>query len=253
MHRDGTVTGRKFIDHPVEKDRLYTDSRVISASQKDGNYKNHRLWRFINNYNQFIAIDTARKIVDFASENNCQVIVLEALSFKRKIGGSRARKITLWRKRDIAHRVESMTASLGIRVSYVCPAGTSVYAYDGSGKVARDEKNHRLCTFANGRQYNCDLSASYNIAARYFIRAIVKTVSEKRRLDIQAKVPELSKRTLCTLSTLISLAAGLSGSPDGSFPSEKGRTASAESTEAVAVSVEEKPVPPKGAALPLAV
>ena len=86
---------------------------------------------------------------------------------------------------------------------------TSALAFDGSGRVTRDENNHALCTFTTGKRYNCDLSASYNIAARYFIRMYEKTTPAKKWLSVLAKVPGLGKRTTCTLSTLISLATEL--------------------------------------------
>jgi hypothetical protein len=66
-----------------------------------------------------------------------------------------------------------------------------------------------LCEFSNGKIYNCDLSASYNIGARYFIREILKSLSERARLLIEAKVPHCSKRSTCTLSDLLSLNAVL--------------------------------------------
>lgn len=205
MRKDGTVTGRKFIDHPVEKDRLYTDLCYIRKAQYTG--KCQRLWRFVNNYNRTISTDTARQIVSFAVESHVQVIVLEYLDFKGRIHGSKAQRISLWRKRDIAHRVEALAARFGIRVSYICAWGTSALAYDGSGRVKRDGNNHALCTFKTGKRYNCDLSASYNIGARYFIRVIQKTTTEKQWLQLSAKVPEACKRTTATLATLISLAA----------------------------------------------
>ena len=49
------------------------------------------------------------------------------------------------------------------------------------------------------------LNASYNIAARYFIREIIKPLSEKIRSQLEAKVPLLAARNQHTLSTLISL------------------------------------------------
>ncbi|MDD6281988.1 MAG: transposase, partial [Oribacterium sp.] len=55
----------------------------------------------------------------------------------------------------------------------------------------------------------CDLSASYNIGARYFIREILKSLDESSRLAIEAKVPQSAKRSTCTFSTLISLNAEL--------------------------------------------
>ena len=47
---------------------------------------------------------------------------------------------------------------------------------DGSGRVLRGQQanlpTYSLCRFQNGKVYNCDLSASYNIGSRYFIRDI---------------------------------------------------------------------------------
>ncbi|MED3656379.1 transposase, partial [Heyndrickxia sporothermodurans] len=66
-----------------------------------------------------------------------------------------------------------------------------------------------LATFTTGKVYHADLQASYNIGARYFIRAFQKSISEKKWLTLQAKVPELSKRTEQTLSSFISLNQAL--------------------------------------------
>ena len=70
-------------------------------------------------------------------------------------------------------------------------------------------KNYNICRFSTGKVYNCDLNASYNIGARYFIREILKTLSVTTGLDISAKVPECSRRSTCTLSTLRNLNAAL--------------------------------------------
>ena len=100
-----------------------------------------------------------------------------------------------------------------MRISHVCAWGTSKLAYDGSGIVSRGWhggfSTYELCQFKNGKVYNCDLSASYNIGARYFIRELTKSLDESSRLLIEAKVPQCSKRSTCTLSTLISLNAEL--------------------------------------------
>ena len=86
-------------------------------------------------------------------------------------------------------------------------------AFDGSGTVLRgkdaDMPTYSLCKFQNGKVYNCDLNASYNIASRYYIRKILKSCPETDRLDILAKVPRCSKRSTCTLADLISLNAVL--------------------------------------------
>lgn len=94
-----------------------------------------------------------------------------------------------------------------MHISRICAWGTSRLAYDGSGTVLRGQKagfpTYELCQFPKGKIYNCDLSASYNIGARYFIREILKSLDESSRLRMEAKVPPCSKRSTCTLSTLI--------------------------------------------------
>ena len=97
----------------------------------------------------------------------------------------------------------------GMRISRVCAWNSSKFTFDGSGSVERDKDNYSMCTFTSGKRYNCDLSASYNIGARYFIREILKSLPVKVRLGIEAKVPSCSKRTTCTLATLINLNAEL--------------------------------------------
>ena len=206
MKKNGTVIGHRFIDHPVEKDRLYTLLNMIKGAQQHGSRKMPRLWQYADNYNREIAVKTASDIMKYAVSQNVDVIVFENLS-GLKPRGSKKQRISLWRKRDIQHRTETMANRLGIRVSYICPKNTSHLAYDGSGAVKRDNDNFSLCTFKSGKRYNCDLSASKNIGARYFIRVLQKSIPATDWLQFQAKVPESCTRTQCTLSTLINLSA----------------------------------------------
>lgn len=101
----------------------------------------------------------------------------------------------------------------GIRIARVNAWGTSRLAYDGSGVVARGKeagfKSYSLCRFKNGKIYNCDLSASYNIGSRYFIREILKSLPEKERLVLEANAPQVTKRSTCTFSTFLNLNAEL--------------------------------------------
>ena len=69
-----------------------------------------------------------------------------------------------------------------------------------------------LCKFTTGKVYNCDLSASKNIGARFFIRVLLKSLSAKEELLVLAKVPELNRRTSCCLATLINAYAVLCAS-----------------------------------------
>ena len=109
VHKDGTVTGQRFINHPVEKDRMHGLLNTIKKAQQNGNHKTPRLWRLANNYNEAIAIKTAVEIVRFAMESKANVIVFEHLNMKKKKKGNR-QKLSLWRKRDIQHRVEALAA-----------------------------------------------------------------------------------------------------------------------------------------------
>ena len=102
------------------------------------------------------------------------VIVFEHLDpGGRKTGKNRRQRLHMWKCRDIQGMVTSKAHRLGIRVSHVCAWNTSALAFDGSGKVERGiHQNHSICRFTTGKIYNCDLNASYNIGARYFIREI---------------------------------------------------------------------------------
>ena len=205
---DGTVTARKFIRFAVEKDRMYKILEQIKKNQQNGNLRTPRLWRFVDNYNQAISTKTATEIIDFALLYSAQVIVMEHLEFKGKKSGSKKQRLHLWRKKEILNRVTDLAHKYNMRVSTVNPRNTSKLAYDGSGFVMRGiNGKYSVCMFMTGKIYNCDLSASYNIGARYLIREFLKTVSSNIEEQLRAKVPEAFKRTLCTLSTLISLRA----------------------------------------------
>ena len=128
-------------------------------------------------------------------------------------------KLALWRKKEIQRIVEHHAHILGMRISRICAWNTSRLAYDGSGKVERgkylqngiEKYNYSICTFQNGKQYNCDLNATYNIGARYFIRELLKSDSVMRRLPNQTKDSDYGTGTTRTLSTLIRLNADLCG------------------------------------------
>ena len=157
-----------------------------------------------------IAKKVALEIVSFASEYMTDVIVFEYLDMNGKIFGSKKQKLHLWKKQYIQKLVAHKAHRIGMRVARVNAQNTSKLAFEGSGEVIRNKKNYSICTFQTGKIYNCDLSASYNIGARYFIREILKSLPETERLDMVAKVPPCAKRSTCTLSTLISMHAVLS-------------------------------------------
>ena len=151
--------------------------------------------------------------MDIAVSYNTDAIIFEHLDLNGRKRGSKKQKLQLWRARYVQSMVSDKAHRLGIRISRINAWGTSRLAYDGSGRVSRgreaDLESYSVCRFANGKIYNCDLNASYNIGARYFIREILKSLPVKERLALEAKVPQVAKRSTCTFSTLISINAAL--------------------------------------------
>jgi hypothetical protein len=135
------------------------------------------------------------------------VIVFEHLDMQGKIRGKRKMRLHIWKKRGVQKICTHMAHRKGMRVSRVCAWKTSALAYDGSGKVERDPGNHSLCTFGNGKRYNCDLSASYNIGARYFIRELTKPMPATAWSVLEAEVPAVRRRSSCVHADLVRLNA----------------------------------------------
>ena len=219
MQSDGTVVGRKFVNLATEKDHLYKALNRVKKAQQNGAIRCPTLWKHVNDLNTCISRKTAKEIVDFAVLYNVDAIVFEYLDTQGKKRGKGKQKLALWRKQEIQKFVEHKAHILGIRISRVCAWNTSKLAFDGSGRVKRgtyiqngvEKYNYSICTFSNGKQYNCDLSASYNIGARYFIRELLKSDSVMRRLPSQTKDSDYGTGTTRTLSTLIRLNADLCG------------------------------------------
>ena len=213
MDSKGAVYGRQFLNLPSEKDRLSHSINRIKKAQQYGNHKTPRLWAKTKGINDDIAVKTANFIMDVAVMYNASTIVFEHLELTGKKHGSKKQKLHMWKAQYVQSMVENKAHRLKMHVSHICAWGTSKLAFDGSGTVLRgkdaDMPTYSLCKFQNGKVYNCDLNASYNIASRYYIREILKSCPETDRLDILAKVPRCSKRSTCTLADLISLNAVL--------------------------------------------
>ena len=212
MTKDGTIHARKFINFAGDKDRIYHTLNKIKKVQKySGSQNTKKLWRYARFHNDELARKVASKIAETAIQYQCDVIVFEHLDTKGKKKGSKKQKLQMWKKNTIQKIVEQKAHKNGIRISHICAWGTSKLAYDGSGYALRGteagKKSYSICRFPNGKTYNCDLSASYNIGARYFIREIQQNQSVKNWSVITAKVPECQKRTQCTYNTLLKINA----------------------------------------------
>ena len=210
MKSDGTILAREFINFASEKDQLYhTLNKIKKVQQKYGSNNVAKLGRYAKFHNEELARKIAKAITDTAVKYNCDVIVFEYLDTKGKKRGSKKQKLQMWKKNSIQRYVEHKAHKNGIRISHICAWNTSKLAYDGTGKVLRGKNanldTYELCKFSSGKIYNCDLSASYNIGARYFIREIQKIQPVRVWSDIVAKVPECQKRTQCTYNTLLEI------------------------------------------------
>lgn len=210
MNIEGAILAREFINFASDKDQLYhTLNKIKKVQQRYGSNNIQKLWRYAKFHNEELARKIAKQIVYVATKYQCDVIVFEHLDTKGKKRGFKKQKLQMWKKNTIQKIVEHKAHKNGIRVSHICAWGTSKLAYDGSGIVLRgknaDLDTYGLCKFSNGKIYNCDLSASYNIGARYFIREAQKILPAKVWSDIVAKVPECQKRTQCTYNTLLEI------------------------------------------------
>lgn len=211
MGQDGTVYARRFISFSKEHDRLHTQLGRIKRNQKRGARHNKTLWRKVSGLSQDIADKTVKAIFEFGKANNIDAFVLEYLDFK---GRNVVKRAHFWRYKRIYQVLTQKAHQHGLRVVRVNARHTSRLAFDGSGWSKRgreitSDTPYSLMQFSTGKIYNADLNASYNIGARYFIRALFKTVTATQRLVLEAKVPQVTKRSTCTLSHLINLRSEL--------------------------------------------
>ncbi len=220
MKSDGTVLGRKFLHLPKEYDSLDHKIGHIKRAQRHGSHKVTNLWEYAKGVNDDIAVKTAAFIMEQATLYNVDCIVFEHLDLSKKKKGSKKQKLALWKARYVQQMVTHKAHANGIHISTINAWGTSYLAYDGSGRVFRGRDSEKcnsysMCEFTSGKIYNCDLNATYNIGSRYFVREILKSLPERERQHIEAKVPGCAKRSTCTLATLISLNGELSSAELG--------------------------------------
>ena len=213
MTPEGAVLGREFLSLPGEYDSLEHAISHITHAQKLCARRTPGLWKQAKGINDDIAVKTAQFIVDTAVKYDVDCIVMEHLDLAGKKRGSKKQRLHLWRAKYVQTMVTDKAHRNMIRVARICAWNTSRLAFDGSGRVMRgkeaDLPSYSLCRFPTGKQYNCDLNASYNIGSRYYIRELLKTLPATAGQAVTANVPELAHRSQCTLSSLIKLNAVL--------------------------------------------
>ena len=205
MNYEGTILGRHFINTNNKDLMNHLLNKRRKIQRNSGNYKylrNLHINNKINSINENIVNHTVNQIIKICLSYGVDVIVFENLrhKFKRAKRSFRAR-LHRWRKIAIYNKAYEMAHRNGIRVSTVNPNGTSKYAYDGSGLVERDNDNYSICKFVSGKTYNCDLSASYNIAARYYIRETLKPLDVNSRSELETKASLALSGTKLTYNT----------------------------------------------------
>ena len=205
MNYEGTILGRHFINTNNKDLMNHLLNKKRKIQRNSGNYKylrNLHINNKINSINENIVNHTVNQIIKICISYGVDVIVFENLryKFKRAKRSFRAR-LHRWRKIAVYNKAYEMAHRNGIRVSTVNPNGTSRYAYDGSGLVERDNDNYSICKFVSGKIYNCDLSASYNIAARYYIRETLKPLDVNSRSELETKASLALSGTKLTYNT----------------------------------------------------
>ena len=180
---DGTVTVRKFfnscaadIDRRDKRLQAIRHKARLTMGKTGKLYKGFckSIYRKAQNINRQICQIVSKQLITWAQSQGATVVVFENLLGWRPRGGKKGSTLRQrfhgWLKSRLVQLVADKFAEIGGKVEFVFPRGTSSYAYDGSGRVKRDKKNYALATFASGKKYNADLSASYNIAARFWLK-----------------------------------------------------------------------------------
>ena len=206
MNYEGTILGRHFINTNNKDLMNHLLNKKRKIQRNSGNYKylrNLHINNKINSINENIVNHTVNQIIKICLSYGVDVIVFENLRHKFKRAKKRSFRARLhrWRKIAVYNKAYEMAHRNGIRVSTVNPNGTSKYAYDGSGLVERDNDNYSICKFVSGKTYNCDLSASYNIAARYYIRETLKPLDVNSRSELETKASLALSGTKLTYNT----------------------------------------------------
>lgn len=213
VSRDGTVIHREFIHPGRDIDRRDKRLKSVSMRAKKTMGKGGKLglgfckstYRKCRNINQQIGHIVSKRITQIAQTERADAIVFEDLKGWKPKGGKKRSNLKQrfhgWLKSLIVDLTQQKWAELGGKTITVIAAYTSKLAYDGSGRLKRDDKNYASSTFSNGKRYNCDLNGSYNIAARGWLKLDSRKDYEKRPSKKSGRLPR-SWACLCDLWNL---------------------------------------------------
>jgi IS605 OrfB family transposase len=167
----GTVIARKFLTcgrHNDQRDNLGT---LVAFHQtltgRAGPGFCSGLYRRIAGLSLDAARQLAAQIISFALEYQaCAIVVEDLKGWRPKARGAQKKRFHRFQHRMLIKHLGFKAQEFGMRVLEIHARGTSRWAFDGSGKVARSKENAQLATFSSGKQYNADLNGALNIAAR---------------------------------------------------------------------------------------
>jgi len=206
----GTVIHRQFIHPGRDIDRRDKRLKSVSIRARKTMGKGGKLYkgfcsntyRKCRNINRQIAHIVSKRIMNIAKQFNAEAIVFENLKgWKAKGGRKRStlrQRFHGWLKAMIRDYTEMKWQEVGGKTIDVIASYTSKLAYDGSGVVQRDPKNYQLAKFSSGKQYNCDLNGSQNIAARGILKLVCRKDNEGRFSRSSGRSPR-SWACLCDL------------------------------------------------------
>lgn len=188
VSKDGTVKARAFINPARDIDRRdQRKQRIATKSKLTRKITNQDLpkrfcqglYRKSKNINTHIAQTISRQIIEFARTHGVSVIVFEDLSNWKAKGGKHGslqkQRFHQWCKDKLVELTIQKFSELGGFVTKINAKYTSAYAFDGSGEIKRSNKKYSQAVFKNGKRYNADLSASYNIGARYWYAVLTNS------------------------------------------------------------------------------
>jgi IS605 OrfB family transposase len=218
----GTVIARTFLTcdrHNDLRDRLA--HRIADKQSQTGRVGPgfcQDLFRRIAGLSLDAARQLSAELIAFARKHGAQALIFERLKGWKPKGQSRVQRKRFHRfqHRMLFKHAGFKAEEMGLKVVEVHAAGTSRWAYDGSGKVVRSPKNAQLATFPTGKCYNADLNAAYNIAARGIAALLnIKKADTGKSSGSAARIPLVLADVwrYATLRQVSLTAAGASDAP----------------------------------------
>jgi len=151
--------------------RKQRQTRVIPEDEKPC----RDLWGKVSNFDDDLAHQVSRAIVDFALKHDCQVIVFEHLDNLKPQKGTRSRrmnhKLMYWLKARVFKYTQYKGLEHGILCSRVNPRDTSRCCPKcGSLDTERYQQNKLFRCRACGYQANADFVGAVNIGRKFWAR-----------------------------------------------------------------------------------